>query len=96
LVTINKIEQALKKKEQKPSKSARRTTASCRLKKKETAGCRALTKDVVYTLDENEPDALSDTSSFDANKLKELYNSLPTWLHDIANAFSKKAVNTLP
>jgi hypothetical protein len=95
-VTINKIEQALKKKEQKPPKSARRTTASCRLKKKETAGCRALTKDVVYTLDENELDAFGDTSSFDANELRELRDSLPTWLHDIANAFFKKAANTLP
>jgi hypothetical protein len=95
-VTINEIEQALKKKERKPPKSARRTAASCRLKKKETAGCRALTKDVVYTLDENEPDALGDTSSFDANELRELRDSLPTWLHDIANAFSKKAADTLP
>jgi hypothetical protein len=50
----------------------------------------------MYTLDENEPDALGDTSSFDANELRELRDSLPTWLHDIANAFSKKAVNTLP
>jgi len=95
-VTINEIKQALKKKERKPPKSARRTTASCRLKKKETAGCRALTKDVVYTLNENKPDALSDTSSFDANELRELRDSLPTWLHDMANAFSKKAANTLP
>jgi hypothetical protein len=76
-VTINKIKQALKKKEQKPSKSARRTAASCRLKKKKTAGYYALTKDVVYTLDKNEPNALSNTNSFDANELRELRNSLP-------------------
>jgi hypothetical protein len=50
----------------------------------------------MYTLNENELDALGDTSSFDANELKELRNSLLTWLHDIANAFFKKAANTLP
>jgi hypothetical protein len=70
--------------------------ASYRLKKKETVKCRALTKDIVYTLDENELNAFSNTSSFDANELRELRDSLPIWLHDIANAFSKKAVNTLP
>jgi hypothetical protein len=76
-VTINKIKQALEKKKQKPSKSTRQIATSCRLKKK-TAGCCALAKDVVYTLDEDKPDALSDTSSFDANELRELYNALPT------------------
>jgi hypothetical protein len=75
-VTINKIKQALKKKKQKLLKSARRTIASCYLKKKETAEYYALTKDVIYTLNENELDALSNTSSFDANKLRELRNSL--------------------
>jgi hypothetical protein len=95
-VTINEIKQALKKKEQKPLKFARQTVASCRLKKKKTAGYRALTKDVMYTLDKNELNALSNTSSFDANELRELYNSLPTWLYNIANAFSKKAANTFP
>jgi hypothetical protein len=77
-VTINKIKQALKKKKQKPSKSARRTITSYRLKKKKTAGCYALTKDIVYTFDENEPDALSNTNSFDANELRELRDSLLT------------------
>jgi hypothetical protein len=77
-------------------KFTRQIVASCRLKKKKTAKYYALTKDVIYTLNENELDALSDTSSFDANKLKELRDSLLTWLHDIANAFSKKAANTLP
>jgi hypothetical protein len=76
-VTINKIKQALKKKKQKPSKSAWQIVAFCRLKKK-TAGCCALAKDVVYTLDEDKLDALSNTSSFDANELKELYNALST------------------
>jgi hypothetical protein len=94
-VTINKIEQALKKKKQKPLKFTRRTAASCRLKK-ETVGCYALAKDVVYTLNEDELDALGDISSFDANKLRELYNALPTWLHDMADAFSKEAANTFP
>jgi hypothetical protein len=94
-VTINKIKQALKKKEQKPSKSTRQIVASCRLKK-ETAGYYALAKDVVYTLDKDKLDALSDTNSFDANKLKELYNALSTWLYDIADAFFKEAANTLP
>jgi hypothetical protein len=75
-VTINKIKQALKKKKQKLLKSARRTITSCYLKKKETAEYYALTKDVIYTLNENELDALSNTSSFDANKLRELRNSL--------------------
>jgi hypothetical protein len=77
-------------------KSAWQTVASCRLKKKKTARCCALTKDVMYTLNKNELDALGDTSSFDANELKELRNSLLTWLHDIANAFFKKAANTFP
>jgi hypothetical protein len=70
--------------------------ASCRLKKKEIAGYYVLTKDIIYTLNENELDALSNTSSFDANKLKKLYNSLLTWLYNIANAFFKKATNTFP
>jgi hypothetical protein len=95
-VTINKIKQVLKKKEQKPLKFTRRTVASCRLKKKETAGYYALTKDVVYTLNENKLDAFSNTSSFNTNKLKELRNSLLTWLYNIANTFSKKAANTFP
>jgi hypothetical protein len=77
-------------------KFAWRTAASCRLKKKKTAEYCALTKDIVYTLDENELDALGNTSSFDANELKELRNSLLTWLYNIANAFSKKAANTFP
>ena len=50
--------------------------ASCRLKKKETTGCCALTKDIIYTLDENELDALGNINSFDANELKELRDSL--------------------
>jgi hypothetical protein len=78
LVTINKIKQALKKKEQKPLKSARQIIASCRLKKKKTAGYYALTKDVVYTLDENKLNAFNNTNSFDVNELKELRNSLLT------------------
>jgi hypothetical protein len=94
-VTINKIKQTLKKKEQKPSKFTRQTATSCRLKK-ETAGYYALAKDVVYTLDKDELDALGDTSSFNANELRELYNALPTWLYNIADAFSKEAANTLP
>jgi hypothetical protein len=49
---------------------------SCYLKKKKTAKYYALTKDIIYTLDENKLNALSNTNSFDINKLKELYNSL--------------------
>jgi hypothetical protein len=77
-------------------KSTRQTIAFYYLKKKEIAGYYALTKDIIYTLNKNELDALGNTSSFDANKLKELRNSLPTWLYNIANAFFKKATNTFP
>jgi ABC-type thiamine transport system substrate-binding protein len=77
-VTINKIKQAFKKKKQKPLKFTRQIVASYYLKKKKTARCRALTKDIVYTLNKNELDALSNTSSFDTNELKELRDSLLT------------------
>ena len=75
-------------------KFARQIVTSYYLKKKKTIKYRALTKDIIYTLNKNKLDALSNTSSFDANKLRELYNSLSTWLHDIADAFFKKAANT--
>jgi len=55
-----------------------------------------LTKDVIYTLDEDEQDALGNTTTFDAKELKDLQATLPDWLYDIANAFSKKAIDTLP
>ncbi len=58
-------------------------------------GCCALTKDVVYTLNKDEQDALGNITAFNANELKELRSSLLPWLHDMANAFSKKAVDTL-
>jgi hypothetical protein len=32
----------------------------------------------------------------DARELEELRSVLPNWLHNIANVFSKKAVDTLP
>jgi hypothetical protein len=50
----------------------------------------------MYTLNENELDAFSNTNSFNVNKLKELYNSLLTWLYNIINTFFKKATNTFP
>jgi hypothetical protein len=77
-------------------KSTRQIVVSYRLKKKKTAEYYALTKDIIYTLNKNELNTLSNTSSFDANKLKELRDSLLTWLYNIANAFSKKATNTFP
>jgi hypothetical protein len=49
---------------------------SYRLKKKKTAEYYALTKDIIYTLNENKLNALSNTSSFNANELKELRDSL--------------------
>ncbi len=50
----------------------------------------------MYALDEDEQDALGNTTAFDANELEELRSSLPPWLRDMANAFSKKAADTLP
>ena len=49
----------------------------------------------MYTLNEDEQDTLGNTTAFNANELKELQSSLLPWLHDIANTFSKKAVDTL-
>jgi len=50
----------------------------------------------VYTLEEDDQDALGNTTTPDARELEELRNVLPDWLHDMADAFSKKAADTLP
>jgi hypothetical protein len=50
----------------------------------------------VYSLDEDEQDALGDTTISDAVKIKELKAALPPWLYELADAFSKRAANTLP
>jgi hypothetical protein len=60
------------------------------------AGCHALAEDVVYTLEEDEQDALGNTTVPNARELEELRSVLPNWLHDMADAFLKKAVDTLP
>ncbi len=101
-VTIDEIDHILEKRGRKPPKEVRRKTSNRRtllLRQPvgpQIAGCRALTKDVVYALDEDEQDALGNTPAFDANELEELRSSLPPWLRDMADAFSKKAADTLP
>ncbi len=49
----------------------------------------------MYTLNKDKQDALGNTTAFDANELEELRSSLLPWLYDMANAFSKKAIDTL-
>jgi hypothetical protein len=93
-VTIDEINQALEKVERKAPFS--HTAVLKRPKKTQSAGCHALAQEVVYSLDEEEQDALGDNTISDAVELEELRAVLPPWLHDMADAFSKKAADTLP
>ena len=101
-VTIDEIDHVLEKRRRKTPNARRQRTSrrqlrpSRRLTKLQTAGCKALTKDVIYTLDEDEQDALGNTTPSAAQELEELRATLPDWLHDMADAFSKKAADTLP
>jgi len=101
-ITIDELDHILEKRGRKPPRVKRQPTGNQRVqllqrsKGPQTAGCHALTKDVIYTLDEDEQDALGNTTTFDAKELKDLQATLPDWLYDIADAFSKKAADTLP
>ena len=55
-----------------------------------------MTKDVIYTLDKDKQDALGNITIFNAKELKDRQATLLDWLYDIANAFLKKAADTLP
>jgi hypothetical protein len=93
-VTIDEIDHALEKVKRKSPLS--RTVIPKRPKRTQSAGCHALAKEVVYSLDEDEQDALGDTTISDAVEIKELKAALPPWLHELADAFSKRAADTLP
>lgn len=98
-VTIDEIDHVLEKRGRRPPKVTKRPTLMTILQRPrgpQVTGCRALTKDVVYALEEDEQDALGNTTAFDANELKGLQATLPEWLHDMADAFSKKAADALP
>jgi hypothetical protein len=51
---------------------------------------------VVYSLDEEEQDALGNTTISDTIEIEELKAALPSWLHELIGAFSKRAADTLP
>ena len=59
------------------------------------ARCYALTNNAIYTLDKDKQDALGNLISSNTKELKKLQATLPDWLYDIANAFLKKAADTL-
>jgi hypothetical protein len=102
LIIINELNYILKKQEQKPPRvkkqqaSRQQIQLLCRLMRPQIAGCHALAEDVVYTLEEDEQDALGNTTVPNARELEELRSALLNWLHNMANVFLKKAVDTLP
>jgi hypothetical protein len=93
-ITIDEIDHELEKRSRKPKRPLS-TSPAKRRPKSQSAGCSAQTRDLIYTLDADEQDALGDTSFFDEEELRELQASLPTWLSNMASAFSKKAADTL-
>jgi hypothetical protein len=94
-ITIDEIDHELEKRDRKPRKRSASPPAP-RRPKTHFAGCLAQTRDLIYTLDMDEQDALGDTSFFNPGELQELQTILPPWLSDMASAFSRKAVDTLP
>jgi len=94
-ITIDEIDHELEKRGRKPRKHPSLSTATKR-PKTHLAGCSAQTRDLIYTLDVDEQDALGDTSFFDPGELQELRTILPSWLDDMTSAFSRKAADTLP
>jgi hypothetical protein len=94
LMTIDEIDYTLEKVKRKPPLS--RIVVLKRLKKTQLAGCYALAKEVMYSLDEDEQDTLGNITILDAIEIKELKAALPPWLHELVDAFLKRAVNTLP
>ena len=49
----------------------------------------------MYTLNRDKLDALGNTTPFDTRELRDLRASLLAWLHDMADMFLKKAIDTL-
>ena len=93
-VTIDEIDHALEKVKRKPPLSC--IIVLKRLKKTQLAGCYALAKEVMYSLDEDEQDTLGNTTISDTVEIEELKATLLPWLYKLVDAFSKRAADTLP
>jgi hypothetical protein len=50
----------------------------------------------MYSLNEDEQDALDNIMISDAVEIEELKAALPPWLHELVDTFLKRAANTLP
>jgi hypothetical protein len=100
-ISIAEIDHVLEKRGRRPPQTPRFTVRPgwefrqrpLRLR----AGCKLLSQDLVYALDEDDlQDAMGDTEPIGTGELSQLRSKLPDWLHDMAQSFSKQAADILP